>query len=77
MLAHGVAGGLVDVHILIGKSTCLEAMYMFCKAVVAVLDEHYLRGTNADDIADDIARFMAIGNSRRFLGLLGSISCMH
>jgi hypothetical protein len=73
MLAHGVAGGLVDVHILIGKSTCLEAMYMFCKAVVAVLDEHYLRGTNADDIT----RFMAIGNSRRFLGLLGSISCMH
>jgi hypothetical protein len=73
MLAHGVAGDLVVEHILIGKSTCLEALYMFCKEVVAMLGGHYLRGPNAEDMA----RFMASGNSMGFSGLLGSISCMN
>jgi hypothetical protein len=38
--ACGVVGDLVDEHIRMGESTCLEATYMFCKAVVATFDKH-------------------------------------
>jgi hypothetical protein len=65
MLAYRVTGDLVDEHIHIGESTCLEALYKFCKAVITV-DEHNLRRSNVKDTA----RLMDTGNSRSFLGML-------
>ena len=43
MLAYGVAGDMIDEYIRMGESTCLEAMYKFCQAVVAMFGEVYLR----------------------------------
>jgi hypothetical protein len=40
MFAYGVDSDLVDEHIRMGESTFLEAMHMFCKAVVSVFGEH-------------------------------------
>ena len=43
MLAYRVAGDLVDECMHMSESTCLESMYRFCKAVVAVFGPEYLR----------------------------------
>jgi hypothetical protein len=40
MRAYGFVGDLVDEHIRMGESTCLEAICMFCKAVVATFGKH-------------------------------------
>ena len=43
MLAYGVAGDLVDEYVRMSESTCLEAMYKFCRAVMQVFGPAYLR----------------------------------
>ena len=72
MLAYGVAGDLVDEYMRMGESTCLESMYKFCEAVVAVFGEEYLR----EPTVEDTKRMLSINESRGFLGMLGSmIAC--
>ncbi|XP_059639611.1 uncharacterized protein LOC132281984 [Cornus florida] len=44
-----------------------------CKAVVGVYGEEYIHPPNEADIA----RLLREGEERRFLGMLGSIDCMH
>jgi hypothetical protein len=73
MLAYEVAGDLSDEHLRMGESTCLEAMYRFCRGIVQVFSEHYLRGPNKKDTN----RLMATNSARGFPGMLGSIDCMH
>ena len=51
MLAYGIPGDLIDEYVRMSESTCLEALYMFCKAVVAMLGPEYLREPNAADTA--------------------------
>jgi presenilin-like A22 family membrane protease len=47
MLAYGVSVILLmNTHE--GESTCLKAMYKFCKVVVVVFGEQYLRGPNVE-----------------------------
>jgi hypothetical protein len=72
-LAYRVPGDYIDDYIRMSESTCHEAMYQFCEAVIAVFDKYYLREPNTDDIA----RLLSINESRRFPGMLGSIDCMH
>jgi hypothetical protein len=72
MRAYGVVGDPVDEHICMGESTCLEATCMFLKAVVATFNKHWLTWLKGEDTT----RLMAIGNSRGFLGMFGSINCM-
>ena len=73
MLAYGIAGDLVDEYVRMSESTCLEAMYKFCAAVVQVFGTEYLREPNTADMT----RLLAINESRGFPGMLGSIDCMH
>jgi hypothetical protein len=73
MLAYGVAGDLVDEYMRMGESTCLDSMYKFCRAVIDVFGEHYLREPNMEDTA----RLLSINEKRGFPGMLGSIDCMH
>ena len=56
-----------------GESTCLESMYRFCRAVIAVFGEYYLRGPTVEDTR----RLLAINEAREFSGMIGSIDCMH
>lgn len=73
MLAYGVAADAMDDYICIGESTALESLRKFVRAVVQVFGHEYLRLPNEDDTA----RLLAIGESRGFPGMLGSIDCMH
>jgi hypothetical protein len=48
-------------------------MYNFCKAVVVEFGTVYLR----EPTIEDIARLLPINEARGFLGMIGSIDCMH
>ena len=73
MLAYGVPANALDEYIRIGESTALEALRKFVVAVVEVFGPEYMRRPNAQDTA----RLLAIGASRGFPDMLGSIDCMH
>jgi hypothetical protein len=40
MLAYGVTGDLVEDHLPMSESTCIDAMYKFCKVVVVVFGKN-------------------------------------
>jgi hypothetical protein len=73
MLAYGVVGDLVDEYMRMSESTCIEAMYNFCRAIIAVFGEVYLREPNLEDTQ----RLLSINEKRGFPGILESIDCMH
>jgi hypothetical protein len=53
--------------------TFLESMYKFCRAVIQVFAEEYLRESNAGDTT-----WLLSGNELRgFPGMLPSNDCMH
>jgi hypothetical protein len=63
----------LDEYIRMGESTTLETMNKFTRTIVAEYGHIYLREPNAHDIA----RLLHIAEERGFLGILGSIDCMH
>ncbi|KAL5823835.1 hypothetical protein ACOSQ3_021816 [Xanthoceras sorbifolium] len=67
MLAYSAPADATDEYIKIGKSTTTESLKRFCRAVVEVFGEHYLRSSNANDVA----RLLQIGEKRGFSGMLG------
>ncbi|KAI4997046.1 hypothetical protein ZWY2020_052388 [Hordeum vulgare] len=73
MLAYEVPGDLIDEYVRMSESTCLESLYRFCKAVIAVFDLEYLR----EPTVADTTRLLATNASRSFPGMLCSIDCMH
>ena len=42
-LAYGVPGDILDDYFRMSESTCVETMYRFCEAVIAVFGEVYTR----------------------------------
>uniref|UniRef100_A0A2N9GTA0 DDE Tnp4 domain-containing protein n=1 Tax=Fagus sylvatica TaxID=28930 RepID=A0A2N9GTA0_FAGSY len=73
ILAYGVAADSTDKYVRIGESTAVESLKKFVKAVVNIFSEEYLRSSNSNNIA----RLLAVNEKRGFLGMLGSIDCMH
>jgi hypothetical protein len=73
MIANGVAADAMDEYVCVGESTALEYLRKFDVAVVEVFGPEYLRLPNEYDTA----RLLAIGESKEFLGMLGSIDRMH
>jgi hypothetical protein len=73
MLDYGVVGDFVDEYMRMSESTCIEAIYNFCRAIIAVFDEVYLRELNLEDTQ----QLLSINEKRGFPGTLGSIDCMH
>ncbi|XP_012859009.1 PREDICTED: putative nuclease HARBI1 [Erythranthe guttata] len=73
ILAYGVPADFLDDHIRIGKSTSIESLRHFLKAIVAIYAEKYLRAPNEDDLS----QLLQVNEQRGFPGMLGSIDCMH
>ncbi|XP_075507568.1 uncharacterized protein LOC142544399 [Primulina tabacum] len=73
ILAYALPADATDEYIKIGESTAIQCMQRFCRAVVEVFAEQYLRSPTADDVA----RLLYIGKQRGFPGMLGSLDCMH
>ena len=72
-LAYGTPADAVDEYIRIAESTALESLKRFCMAVIDLYEEEYLRYPTVEDIE----RLLAVGESRGFPGMLGSLDCMH
>ena len=68
-----MAADIFDEYLRMGESTCLDAMYKFCRTVIAVFGEYYLR----EPTVEDTRRLLAINEARGFPGMIGSIDCMH
>ncbi|XP_047337985.1 putative nuclease HARBI1 [Impatiens glandulifera] len=73
MLAYGVPADAIDEYIIIGESTVIESMKRFCRAMVEIFSEQYLRRPTSNDIS----RLLYVGQKRGFPGMLGSLDCMH
>ena len=73
MLAYGVPADATDEYVKIGESTAIESMKRFCRAIVEIFAEQYLRSPTANDVA----RLLYVGKQRGFPGMLGSLDCMH
>jgi hypothetical protein len=73
MITYGVPADATDDYVRVGESTALQYLRKFVVAVVEVFEPEYLRLPNEQDTT----KLLAIGESRGFLGMLGSIDCMH
>lgn len=73
MLAYGTAANSVEKYLGIAESTVIEALKEFCKAIVEVYGEEYLRAPNEADVV----KLLKEGEERGFPGMLGFVDCMH
>ncbi|XP_062197338.1 uncharacterized protein LOC133900240 [Phragmites australis] len=63
----------LDECLWLGESTIIESMRQFVRAVVEVFGDEYPRAPNEEDTA----HLFDMNQRRGFLGMLGSIDCMH
>ncbi|XP_059668973.1 uncharacterized protein LOC132314078 [Cornus florida] len=73
ILTYGCAGDHCDKYIKIDKSTAIETRMTFCKAVIGVYREEYMRPPNEANIA----RLLQEREERGLPGMLGFVDCMH
>jgi hypothetical protein len=73
MIAYGVPAYAMDDYVHVDESTALKCLRRFVVVVVEVFEPQYLRLPNEEDIA----KLLAIGSSKGFPGMLGSIDYMH
>ncbi|XP_043807662.1 uncharacterized protein LOC122722075 [Manihot esculenta] len=60
-----LAYGLPDEYVKILESTAIESLKIFCRAIIEVFGEQYLRSPTAEDVA----RLLYIGKQRGFPGM--------
>lgn len=72
-LVTGSASDTTDDYIQIGESTANQALKEFCRTVVDVYGEYYMRSPNQRDKL----RLAQENANRGFPGMIGSIDCMH
>ncbi|XP_071727707.1 uncharacterized protein [Rutidosis leptorrhynchoides] len=73
-LAYGVAPDTFDEYLHMGESTSYLYLKNFCKSVLHLYSAEYMRRPNAHDVQRLISKHDEIHG---FLGMLGSIDCMH
>jgi hypothetical protein len=72
MLAYGAPGDSTDDYLRMAESITFDCFYRFCRAVIAVFGDIYLRSPTVQDTA----QILAFNEARGFLGMLG-VDCMH
>ncbi|XP_057812312.1 uncharacterized protein LOC131026456 [Salvia miltiorrhiza] len=65
ILAYGVPADATDEYINISESTAIKCVKKFCRAIVEIFSDQYLRSPNASDVA----RLLYIGKQRGFPGI--------
>ncbi|XP_057791168.1 uncharacterized protein LOC131008295 [Salvia miltiorrhiza] len=73
ILAYEVPADATDEYINIRESTAIKCVKKFCRAIVEIFSDQYLRSPNASNVA----RLLYIGKQRGFPGMLGSLDCIH
>lgn len=73
MLNYGSLTDSMDKYVQIGETTTVECLQKFVLGVNQVFGTKYLRKPNYNDIECALK----IGYACDFLGMLGSIGCMH
>jgi len=73
ILAYGSPANSIDDYIRIGEATAIKCLERFVKGVNEVFGPEYLRRPNTNDTE----RLLQMGEARGFLGMLGSIDCIH
>ena len=73
MMAYGALADSIDEYVRIGESTAILCMKIFCRAIVEIFGNVYLRSPNANDIE----KLLSKSEERGFPGMLGSLNCMH
>ncbi|XP_073024467.1 uncharacterized protein [Primulina eburnea] len=64
----------LDEYLRMGESTAIKCLFKFCGHVVELFGVRYLRRPNDDDVQ----RLLQMHDERHgFLGMLGSLDCMH
>ncbi|XP_020245247.1 uncharacterized protein LOC109823382 [Asparagus officinalis] len=70
MLAYGLPADATDEYVKIGESIAIESRKRFCRAMVEIFAERYLRTPNANDIA----RLLYIGRSGSLTIILEAVA---
>ncbi|XP_024164513.1 uncharacterized protein LOC112171583 [Rosa chinensis] len=73
MLAYGLPADLCDEFLDVAKSTALEILSHFTRAIWNVYHDHYLRRPTPADLQ----RLLNVADKRGFPGMVGSFDCMH
>ncbi|KAL9665809.1 hypothetical protein QQ045_000130 [Rhodiola kirilowii] len=73
MLAYDVAADAVDEYIKIGGTTALDCLRKFCKGIIQLYEQVYLRAPNQDDLQ----KILHVSEMRGFPWMIRSIDCMH
>ena len=72
VLAYGSSADSLDEYLQMAESTTNECVLQFCRTVIDVYGDRYLRAPTEDDAR----QLMAENATRGFPGMLGSIDCM-
>ncbi|OWZ11810.1 Ribosomal protein [Phytophthora megakarya] len=72
-LAYSVAADSIDENLELSASTALECVKRFCHAVIHCIGEEYLRPPNQLEMQT----FLDQNAHRGFVGMIGSVDCMH
>ncbi|XP_074305490.1 uncharacterized protein LOC141640706 [Silene latifolia] len=73
VLAYGSACDAVDEYLRMSTAQTSKCITKFVDSVITQFGNQYLRRPNEQDVA----RLLHVGEERGFLGMMGSIDCMH
>ncbi|KAJ9552466.1 hypothetical protein OSB04_016511 [Centaurea solstitialis] len=73
-MAYGISGDAFDEYVRMGEKTSRDCLNNFCMTIIEVYGQLYLRKLSYQDIQQLYAAHKALHG---FLGMLGSLDCMH